>query len=163
MSGSLASGVEGEIHSGNSTSPTKVSRSFETRPVGSEFRLGDGRGGDETLPGVLSGVVNKLAAACACCTSNLELFRMSLTLRTSGDSGVPGAEGIGLILVRFEFDGVFRVYKLAARVIAGFEMPLLSFTLVCTALSGVPGPLMEGGKGGTAGVATLAENKGLKA
>ena len=160
----MTSGLEGETSSSKSTRPANVSRSLEARPIGSEFRLGDGGGGDETLPGVLNDAVNKFAAACDCCASNLELFRTSLALRTSGDWGVPGAEGIGLIRLRFELDGVFRVYRLAARVIAGFEIPLLSIPLACAALNGVPGvPTDEEGKGGTPGVPMLAENKGLKA
>lgn len=161
---SLTSGVEGEVSSIKSTRPANVSRSVETRPVGSEFRLGDEGEGDETPPGVLNDAVNKLAAACDCCASNLELFRTSLALRFSGDSGVPGAEGMGLIRVRFELDGVFLVYRLAVRVIAGFDIPLLSVPLVCAALSGVPEvPTDEEGIGGTPGVPMLAENKGLKA
>lgn len=162
--GSFTSGVERETSSSNSTRPASVSRSLEARPVGSEFRLGDEEPGDETFSGEPRDVVNKFAAACDCCASNLELFRTSLTLRTSGDSGVPGAEGMGLIRVRFELDGVFLAYRLAARLIAGFEIPFLGLTLRWAALNGVPGaPMEEEGKGGTPDVPMLAENKGLKA
>jgi len=161
VSGSFTPGVERET-----SRPTRVSRSLETPPVGSEFRLGDGGTGDGTLPGTLRDVVNKLAATCDCCVSNFELLRTSSmisTLRTSGDSGVPGAEGMGLIRVRLELDP-FLAYKLAVRWIAGFELPLLSCPLVWAALSGVPGvPTDEEGKGWTPGVPMLAENRGLKA
>lgn len=89
---------------------------------------------------------------------------MLLVLRTSGVWGVPGAEGMGLMRVRFELDGVFRVYRLAERCVAGFGKPLLGFHLIWAALNGVPGvPTPEGGKGGIPAVPTLAENKGLKA
>jgi len=89
---------------------------------------------------------------------------VSLDLRTDGVSGVPGAEGMGLIRVRFELDGVFRVYRLAERFVAGFGKPLLGFPLICAALSGVPGvPTADEDKSGTPAAPMLAENKGLKA
>ena len=133
-------------------------------PVGSEFRLGDGGGGDERFPGAPRDVANKFAAACDCCASNLEFFDTSTGFRTSGVWGVPGAEGMGLMRVRFEWPGIFLVERLIARLVAGFGRPLLGFHLDWAALSGVPGvPTDEEGKGGTPGVPTVAENKGLKA
>lgn len=133
------------------------------RPVGSEFRLGDEGTGDEIFPRALRDVVNRFSAACDCWASNLESFDTLLTLRTTGDSGVPGAEGMGVIRVRFELGGVFRVDKLAARLITEFEIPPLCFPFVWAALNGVPGVPTDEDDGGTAGVVTLAENKGLNA
>jgi hypothetical protein len=126
VSGVFTSGVGRRIASGWSG---RVSGSLEMFPVGSEFRLGDEGIGDEIFLEVPRDVVNKFAAAWNCCTSNSESFRTSITLWTSGDSGVPGAEGMGLIRVRFELEGVVRAYRLAARVIAGLERPLLGFPL----------------------------------
>jgi len=131
--------------------------------VESGLRLGDGGTGSKIFPGALRDGVDKFMVACDCCSSNLESFRASLTLRTSGDWGVPGAEGMGLIRVRFELDNVFLVDRLAAHLIAGFEIPLLSLPIVWAALNGVPGvPIDEKDKGGTPDVPMLAESKGLK-
>lgn len=138
-------------------------RSLETCPVGSELRLGDGGTGDEFFPGALRGGVNKFAAARDCCASKPESFGASLTLRTSGDSGVPGADGMGLMRVRFELDDIFQVYRLAERLTRGFEIPFLNFPFVEVALNGVPGVPIDESNGGTTGVPRLAENKGLKA
>ena len=107
--------------------------------------------------------MNKFAAACDCCASNMELFDTSQTLRITRDSGVPGAEGMGLIRVRFELNSVFRVDRLAARLITGFEIPFLAFLFFWTVPDGVPGVPTDEGSEGTEGVPTLAENKGLKA
>lgn len=70
---------------------------------------------------------------------------------------------MGLMRVRFEVGGIFRVCRLAARVIRGIGIPCLNLPLVCAAFDGVPGvPIVEG-RGGTPGVPMLAENRGLKA
>jgi len=163
-SGSFTSGMGRETSSNSSTRPVRDSISPAVLPVGSEHRLEDRGTGDGNFPGVTKDVANKFAAACDCCASNREFFRVSLGLRTSGVWGVPGTEGIGLMRVRFGLDGVFRVYRLAERCVAGFGKPLLGFHLIWAALSGVPGvPTPEEGKGVTPVVPTLAENKGLKA
>ena len=129
-------------------------------PVGSEFGLGDGGMGDKIFPGAPMDV-NKFAAARDCCASNLESFGTSL--RTFGNSGVPGAEGMGLMRVRIALNCIFRVYRLAGRLVTGFGMSLLDFRLLRAELNGVPGVPTDEGKGGTPGVPMLAESKGLKA
>ena len=163
-SGFFTSGTGRETSSNNSTRLASVSISPAGLPVGSELRLEDRGTGDGIFPGATREVANRFAAACDCCASNREFFGASLALRTSGVWGVPGAEGMGLMRVRFGLDGVFRVYRLAERCDAGFGKPLLGFHLIWAALRGVPGvPRAEEGKGGTPAVPTLAENKGLNA